>query len=1396
MNKSLEAYLVHLDMPLAFRLRAFYERYCSADDEAYLHLAAHAAFPIAMTPDLLYKIWLNFREDGQGNELKIPYVAVSDLLLSSLYRASGRNTFEMPDGIRLVLLDYLQEDSRFGEERKDELAYFLRAYLQENPQAIPSEAFRRAQEFIVKLRLERQVAAEELLKAYNQARHVGQVQHLLNMAEGELNGQEVTEDGQKNPLAVATEFVRGVQEYKRGNKEKGLELLERLKGRLSKGANGGIRVNLEQRILEALPEEVVEHQDVPFILGVFKHQIGGSVDQNALKKLGAFVNKLNEIDLLCLFNPSKEELQATLTAQAERIRFVHLSGYMEVEQLGFMDRDNNIHSLPSIFPSKHKIKAILSDSPSLGDHIEDYRSLGVPIIIAPDQSPQAWEAGDFLLYFYEELVGGKGIEEAFLIAINRITTSGLTNGIRVENGSDVLNAFKHWRLHTSQDARGVKYWSWKDLLSPNFNHNLLITADHHRQSNILVGRKKELEYLENLVFQEQQSPIAISGAEGIGKTTLAELFWEKHKHHFDVVAWLNYDQGIQETILSNIQLDRLGLNINFLNPSSDKYHNAQTIIEEIAILNGKKLIILDHVPEDTDLSALGEWFNMANLQLIITCVSSIGKNVFSYELPPLNKQEIVEFTQKFLQENAPKLLSEEIVRGIRYNHIIINLINKNIRHFNLWRAQLQLAELVNEIEQNLDPISQESSLIFALLKQTVTDPVELWLMLQIAALPKSQLTTEDFDDLVAEEGPLNNASSFSQFLKDFKLNSQETDLGKAIFRLINKGWVEQKEDLFYIEEMVKNTVNTHFRKGEEYLAVWVQRKLTANNPNLSYKNEEPQNHHANKLRIWIVDSIDYQREMVIASLISSNAMLSNNFRAKIFKEFFNITEFSSVKKAELELMRGSKEDIPDLILSENDFSTAIETDAKYAQVDSGLSFLEMVHKHFPKTHKILITSFMVNPYLERFIDLQQGESRMSLFAIGRDKISNESRLNQIIREIATQKLSLLKEEHQILLAKLCNITLFESILEQSEDVFIENRFYNLAFLLSPWTRLHFNSKNNTVFLVFLIEEFRKFVINAPFISIKFKSQYFKINNEILLANRINLYIQFLKSKPTPISQKKLAEELNVTSPTISNLISTNEKIMRTTFSYLEQEDGVKKFKRSDFIKKLEKQYRLSTDNKGNVVIKNLPIILSIFAQSPNQEYLSALEAEHDQLREILTERADKRHVSIYSGKAEQMLEILSVYSKDLEIFHYSGHASSESLSLTDQPRHNSNLAKLLKDCPNLQLVLLNGCQTLDQAQDYLKMGIPAVIATTLSITEGQAQQFAKYFYQALVKHQSIEDAFSQAVGLINFGSQSSYDSSVVIYRGQRLQNEDDKAPWCLYVQAESSEKIKSWSMSS
>ncbi len=109
------------------RIDSFEKRF----GKAHLYLAYHAAFPLALTPDLLYHLWAYFQRDIHSEVLNIPWIAVADLLLSSLCNEVGYELYEMDQVVRNTLLSRLKENQKFSKQRINELSNFLLDYIRQ-----------------------------------------------------------------------------------------------------------------------------------------------------------------------------------------------------------------------------------------------------------------------------------------------------------------------------------------------------------------------------------------------------------------------------------------------------------------------------------------------------------------------------------------------------------------------------------------------------------------------------------------------------------------------------------------------------------------------------------------------------------------------------------------------------------------------------------------------------------------------------------------------------------------------------------------------------------------------------------------------------------------------------------------------------------------------------------------------------------------------------------------------------------------------------------------------------------------------------------------------------------------------------------------------------------------
>ena len=173
--------------------------------EAHRNLARHAAFPLVLTPDLLYQIWANFVPDA-------PWTAVAHVLLSRLCRQVGYEMYEMDIADRNLLLRELKE--QFGQERFDDLGEFLLDYVAQRltDDDADTQDLREAQEWTALAYTKPDEAVRELAQALServQPEDMGEVLRLTSLFE--TLAEPLLEAGFK-PLLVYSKAIASVSD--------------------------------------------------------------------------------------------------------------------------------------------------------------------------------------------------------------------------------------------------------------------------------------------------------------------------------------------------------------------------------------------------------------------------------------------------------------------------------------------------------------------------------------------------------------------------------------------------------------------------------------------------------------------------------------------------------------------------------------------------------------------------------------------------------------------------------------------------------------------------------------------------------------------------------------------------------------------------------------------------------------------------------------------------------------------------------------------------------------------------------------------------------------------------------------------------------------------------------
>ncbi len=196
------------------RLEAFGQMYSTPE---HLWLARCAAFPVALTTDLLYKIWLNFRQTDTGETLDIPINVVGDILLSPLCREIGYDLYEMYPETRALLWQSLPPAVVAS------LAEFTLRYLDFCRDKSPSDAFTEAQRIWAESFLHPQKVAQLLRQLLSERKtNAGSkimADYVLSWVKNrnQWANQTFSETTtQRDSLSDLAQIAEGIQQYEKG----------------------------------------------------------------------------------------------------------------------------------------------------------------------------------------------------------------------------------------------------------------------------------------------------------------------------------------------------------------------------------------------------------------------------------------------------------------------------------------------------------------------------------------------------------------------------------------------------------------------------------------------------------------------------------------------------------------------------------------------------------------------------------------------------------------------------------------------------------------------------------------------------------------------------------------------------------------------------------------------------------------------------------------------------------------------------------------------------------------------------------------------------------------------------------------------------------------------------
>ncbi|MEZ5039235.1 MAG: caspase family protein [Saprospiraceae bacterium] len=284
--------------------------------KGHLWFACFAAFPVFLTPDLLYKLWLNFRTINlkYGRTDHIDRMAVSDLLLSNLIEEVAIEVYAIRQPIRTALLGLLENWSPYlstpenpTKQLADFVLRYIRSYQMEGESV--TTAVREAQEWNAMAYFNPGAAAMELKKALSQAVSQQAKQKLLRISLllQQMDQQYTQLDHQEQHAQFRTlvNYSQGMQAFIHGHYDKALETFRELPstGPSTGNATGtqAVRLPIPKQIYQEIAAEQQKRPEKAYrlfatLVGIDQHRPESNIPhlQGAVNDAQSWRDYLNE----------------------------------------------------------------------------------------------------------------------------------------------------------------------------------------------------------------------------------------------------------------------------------------------------------------------------------------------------------------------------------------------------------------------------------------------------------------------------------------------------------------------------------------------------------------------------------------------------------------------------------------------------------------------------------------------------------------------------------------------------------------------------------------------------------------------------------------------------------------------------------------------------------------------------------------------------------------------------------------------------------------------------------------------------------------------------------------------------------------------------------------------
>ncbi|MFM9949873.1 MAG: tetratricopeptide repeat protein [Saprospiraceae bacterium] len=348
-----------------------------------------------------------------------------------------------------------------------------------------------------------------------------------------------------------------------------------------------------------------------------------------------------------------------------------------------------------------------------------------------------------------------------------------------------------------------------------------LTLPQFHMANTAIGREAELQEL-HPKLRESRQPVVITSIGGLGKTTLAQMYWQRHRQEYDCAAWLspyalftaNEDQRGENgeffirAFLDHPQLkNNLGLTFDPLHKPIEQFRQ---VIAALAALEGEHLLVVDNVSEAAAIY-LPELSYLQNWRILFTGRDSLP-NTTRFELDTLSPDEAAALFERIFenpvgQSDSNQAALKELLHDIAYHTLTIELLAAYAREKKLdpptllaLLRQKGLTKLDDyDVATVRDPHGRDIAAHLRNLFWLELDPAEQQILRYCSILPTSNVPLDP--DLVSED----------RLCALFGKTDTEKDFKKLLRRLARLHWLVEKDGGYRCHPVIAETAKAQLK---------------------------------------------------------------------------------------------------------------------------------------------------------------------------------------------------------------------------------------------------------------------------------------------------------------------------------------------------------------------------------------------------------------------------------------------------------------------------------------------------------------------------------------------------------------------------------------------------------